>query len=182
MANFSRMVTRSHNVLVITEMDDKQDKWYIPDRTLGVFSPQLWITISVLFGLLVITHMTLTRDPSTQRNNRFAHLRMRLPSCWRWFAHYMQGNAYTPFEHSSMRAKLIMVITGLFTIHTLCLYQGYLLAQLVSDPPSVLPFHTITEVATMIKQKDAVLNLIDEGYSLPIYLRTLLFCLIEMLA
>lgn len=168
MANFSTLIQHNHRVLSVTGQEEtllSQEQWYIPNRAWSVFSPPLWSTIGIIIVLLVVTHLTMTpttHDNGDGKNNDSNSLHM--PSFWRWFAHYIQGNHYIDFEHSSTGLKLILLITGLFTIHTLCLYQGYLLTQLVSDPPNTLPFSSIEDVAMLIERKVAVVNLVSPYY------------------
>lgn len=52
-----------------------------------------------------------------------------------------------------------MVLTGVFTLHSLTLYQGGLLAQLVRQQPYVPVVHGLDDVVAMIANKQAVLDL-----------------------
>lgn len=155
------MVVHMDMVMVVPD-DESQHahQWYVPNRAFAVFSLPLWTTILWVFGLLVVTHLTMTKhNPNRERLNSSTNSAKRMPSLWRWFAYYMQGNLYGALEHNSIGLKLIMLVTGLFTVHTLCLYQGYLLTQLVRDMPDPLPFSSIKDVATLIEHKAAILNM-----------------------
>lgn len=116
--NFSRLLVQSKRVFVVPDAKRMIYPWYIPNSTVDVFSPSLWAVAGFVISVIVVGHVL---SPPANRH---------LPSVWRWFAFYMQGGSYdAPIQHvpssgnAMIAVKLICFITGLFTMHSMQLYQ-----------------------------------------------------------
>lgn len=104
----------------------------LPHSILSVFTPSLWQVLAMLFvGMLLASKLLIMSEDYS------SHLRQRFGS-WRWFSHFtLQDTASSAGQKVgglSKASRLFLLLTGLLTLHSLTLYQGGLLAQLVKDP------------------------------------------------
>lgn len=125
---------------------------------LNVFSPELWIVICSLFLLFLVFSLVL--KPKLIRPwNRVKALTDRV---WSWFFHFTSGNTHSAVKLGSLAFRLMLTLTALFTIHSLSLYQGGLLSQLVKQEPYRAPFQSVDDVVDLISSGQALLNLVDD--------------------
>lgn len=84
--------------------------------------PGVWAVLAMLFIAMLLA------------NTNIADINQQLGR-WRWFSHFTlqstigHGGAGWLTGH-----RFVLVVTGVFTLHSLSLYQGALLAQLIREP------------------------------------------------
>ena len=89
-------------------------------RMSSVFSHGVWFTIAT--SLLAFSCLTTI-------SQRLARARNQVPHCWSWFSQFTLHN--TDARSGSLIANALKISTALFTLHSLMLYTGCLLSQLV---------------------------------------------------
>lgn len=122
LVNFSRFIFQSGLTLVVPDAKSSSHSWITLKFTMSVFSPSLWAVVGVMISLIVVGHLISANSDLFPPHY--------LPSVWRWFAFYIQGNAYNESRpqqsspgYGTIAVKLIGLVTSLFTIHSLQLYQ-----------------------------------------------------------
>lgn len=136
LVNFSFPVGLEELTLRITSEDHGFAKpsvssLLVPRSILSVFKPAVWQVLAMLFigMLLASTNLILSKNLNHQQ-------RQRLGS-WRWFSHFTSQDTTSSAGQKvgglSKASRFLLLVTGLLTLHSLTLYQGGLLAQLVKE-------------------------------------------------
>lgn len=85
-------------------------------------------------------------------------------SSWMWLTHWSLHNTLAPTKVRSVVSRMVMIITGIFTIHSLTLYQGCLLSQLVRPEAPVPLVRSFDDITQLISRKEAILNLVNAEF------------------
>lgn len=158
--HFSYPISISQYVLMIPTSQlvvDDPDEWLIPKSSLAVFSIQVWLTIILTMLLLFLISWSLSRTTGVHRD----------PQPWSWFAHYWLQSTQSEATGTSMATKCLFVVTSFFTCHSLVLYQGCLLTELVRPSHFQAPFDTFDDVIRLVSQKSAILDLRIRNWPFP---------------
>lgn len=110
----------------------------LPTSILSVLSPGFWAVLGTMFMCLLISSCN-------------GHT-----GGWPWFGHFTMQNTMST---QNLTSRLLLVLTGVFTLHSLSLYQGGLLTQLVYQPKYSPTVHSLEQVIHLITTNQAVINL-----------------------
>lgn len=100
--------------------------WLLPRRILAVFGPDLWPAIIVSLAIMGIVNGICSA---------IFHRQFLRP--WAWFGHFCLQCTSSEARNLSTAARCLLIVTSLLTFHSLVLYQGCLLGDLVKP----MPFH-----------------------------------------
>lgn len=133
---------------------DDRSEWMIPKSTLSVFSFNLWLPICLTLFALVMLNAVCRLLPHT------THI-----GSWHWMAHFTAQSTRSEEHSSSPSLRCVLVLTSLLTVHSLMLYQGCLLSTLMRPSEFRPPFETIGDVAQLIADKHARIDLKERAKS-----------------
>lgn len=129
---------------------------------LSVFSLSFWAVSLTLFAFLIIlnSHKLVLAAPNGCDPRTCHGLGM-----WSWFSHFFLQNTQSSSARPSLVSRVVLLLTGVFALHSISLYQGCLLGQLVLQVPYKPPVSSVDDVQRLISSKQAVLNLVDPSYA-----------------
>lgn len=120
---------------------------FLPQSLMSVFSLGFWTVLIALFiGFFVANLIPSSRDHPV------------LGGVWQWFAHCSTIDTMGAGPRRVI-SRFVMVLTGVFALHSLTLYQGALLTKLVKQPIYQPIVRDLEQAIDMISKKQAVLDL-----------------------
>lgn len=161
----SRNVTFSHIVYHTQQsfvfpsdraVEEPSNLWAMSSIAFSAFSPHIWLALILVFYVLVafnsrVVSSLFHRSPPSKSS-----------TSWNWFGHYiLQNTSSTVGNHLTLSSKVVLIMTALFSLHSLSLYQGCLLTKLVHIDRYIPPIRDLDDVVERVDSGTAVLNFHD---------------------
>lgn len=82
---------------------------------------------------------------------------------WSWFTHFTGQNTFSDIPRASVASRCALLMTSLLTCHSLLLYQGCLLSELIRPSTFRPPFDSFQDVVRLVQQKQARIDFVARG-------------------